>query len=191
MGRVVTLIEEPDTITWGRALQIKDEATAREYLDHRESSLGGYTTLILNFQPSDPKESPFAVLVYVALPSNKLYLGEAPYHEMAHDIATSKGNCGHNVEYLAKLAAFMRLNVPDVYDEHLFSLEHLVRSHLRKGNPKLLHHFDDAIYIDRLAEDKKLAGEREQEPNVQANGYQRSMQYTDMVHSRKLRCVKI
>lgn len=39
---------------------------------------------------------------------------------------------GHNVEYLLRLAIFMREEIPGVQDEHLFELEKLVREQLIK-----------------------------------------------------------
>ena len=38
-----------------------------------------------------------------------------------------KGPTGHNVEYVLRLADWFRLSLPDVLDEHLFTLE----SHIR------------------------------------------------------------
>lgn len=132
--------------------KIKDEKTAREYLDHRESSLGGYSTFITLFYPRDSKEEPIPVLVYVALPSNPLFLGVSLNSQIAADIATSEGNCGHNVEYLAKLCAFMRLNVPEYWDEHLADLDKLTQKFLKKNNPTLLYHFEEAYLEESLFE---------------------------------------
>lgn len=98
--------------------------------------------------PRDPREEPFAVLVYVALPSNPLYLGHAPCMQMAVEIASTEGNCGHNVEYLARLTAFMRTEVPDVFDEHLEKLDSLAREYLLNHNPRLLRLFDAAYMAD-------------------------------------------
>lgn len=39
---------------------------------------------------------------------------------------------GHNVEYLLRLAIFMREEIPGVHDEHLFMLEKLVREELTR-----------------------------------------------------------
>jgi hypothetical protein len=137
----VTLIEDEQDVTWGKSFQMNDETASREYLDNRESTLGGYTTIITTFYPRDTNVAPFPVLVYMATAENPHYLGPAPLPQIAHEIATSRGNSGHNVEYLAKLALFMRLNVPDVQDSHLYELETLCCQFLERLQPNLLYFF--------------------------------------------------
>lgn len=95
------------------------------------------------------------MLVYVALPSNPLFMGAAPYSQMAVEIATTEGNCGHNVEYLARLTAFMRTEVPDVYDEHLEKLDTLAREYLEVHNPRLLYIFEQAYVPDNSLFERK------------------------------------
>jgi len=147
LGRVVTLIEEDGAETWGRAFLLRDEEAAKEYLNHRETDLGGYTTLSLNFSCVDGKT--MQVLVYVALPNNPLFLGPAPLITIANEIILAQGVCGHNVEYLANLAAFMRIHVPEDrrrFDDHLVQLDFLVQS-LITSDGQLSHlqvHFDEA-----------------------------------------------
>ena len=41
-------------------------------------------------------------------------------------IANAQGVNGHNVEYLLRLAEFMRTEAPEVRDRHLFELESIV-----------------------------------------------------------------
>lgn len=134
-------------MTFGRAFLIKDVQSARQYLDHRESSLGGYTTLQLDFFPLQGARVAIPVLVYIALPCNPLFLGPAPLESIAHQIVHSEGHSGHNVEYLAKLSAFMTLHVPAQvhYDDHLLALEALVRKYLKSHKPDLMQHFDSAL----------------------------------------------
>lgn len=147
LGRVVTLIEEEGAETWGRAFLLRDEEAAKEYLDHRETDLGGYTTLSLNFSCVDGKT--MEVLAYVALPNNPLFLGTAPLVTIANEIILAQGVCGHNVEYLANLATFIRIHVPEDrrhFDDHLLQLDFLVRS-LITSDGQLSHlqvHFDEA-----------------------------------------------
>ena len=40
----------------------------------------------------------------------------------------SSGDSGHNVEYVLKLAEWMRAKLPDIHDPHLFTLEELIRA---------------------------------------------------------------
>ncbi|CAG2167116.1 unnamed protein product [Oppiella nova] len=141
-------MEEEGVSTWGRAFQFIDEASTLAYLTNRESSLGGYNTVIAQFHPRDPKEDPFPVLVYIALPCNSLFLGSAPLDSIAKDIALSEGMCGPNVEYLAKLSAFMRIHLPHESDDHLYRLEDLVRKLIREHeecDDKLEKIFDEAL----------------------------------------------
>ncbi|CAG2123046.1 unnamed protein product, partial [Medioppia subpectinata] len=135
--------------TWGRAFQFTDEASTLAYLTNRESSLGGYSTVITQFYPRDPRDDPFPVLVYIALPCNQLFMGSASLDVIAKDIALSAGICGPNVEYLAKLTAFMRIHLPDESDDHLYRLEDLVRKQVTGGgqecDERLLKLFDEAM----------------------------------------------
>lgn len=65
----------------------------------------------------------FKVLVYIATPTNSLWLGEASETEIASQIIDCKGPSGHNVEYVLRLANFMRDHFPNEMDQHLYTLE--------------------------------------------------------------------
>ncbi|RWS29470.1 Cation transport regulator-like protein 1 [Leptotrombidium deliense] len=193
LGRVVTLTENEKEDTWGRAFRMNDEQVSRAYLDNREASEGGYATRITKFIPLDPKEEPFAVLVYIALPSNPLYLGPTSITKIAKDIAECSGTCGPNVEYLAKLAAFMRLNVPHVWDEHLFTLESLVKMYLLERNSnELLNYFEAAVIEDKdmTLEYWSKANKFENDTEPVSPNVVQTMHFADLVPSRSLRCVK-
>lgn len=135
-GRVATLVEDKEGITWGKAFLVAAEDTAAlPYLDTRECTLGGYRIYTVNFHPrpdcfssspSSLQEKKNAVL-YIAVPENKHWLGAAPLPDIAKQILECHGPSGSNVEYLLRLAEFMRDEVPEALDEHLFSLERLVR----------------------------------------------------------------
>lgn len=75
---------------------------------------------------------PFPSLLYVATPSNRLWLGDAPLGCIASQIVSSSGATGHNVEYLLRLAEYMRACAPEADDDHLFLLESLVRDQIRE-----------------------------------------------------------
>lgn len=149
----MTLIPDEDSVTWGKAFQMNDQQASRTYLDTREVQLGGYTTIAAEFVPLDQTVAPFEVLIYIALPGNEQYLGIASYKSMANDIISSKGHAGHNLEYLAKLAQFMREHLPTVQDDHLYLLEQLCIYMLQRRNPALLHYFH---YTSRSVEKKWL-----------------------------------
>ncbi|KAB7506470.1 Glutathione-specific gamma-glutamylcyclotransferase 1, partial [Armadillidium nasatum] len=94
-------------LTWGVAYEVTGEA-ALKYLNEREVTLGGYTTELVTFYPRDRSTQPF------------------PYD--------SNLKRGHNVEYLVRLADFMREKIPEEYDEHLSTLETLVRNRIKENN---------------------------------------------------------
>ena len=132
---------------------IKDEEKCKSYLDQRECQEGGYEAKMVEFTPRDDDDffspssqsSSFKVLVYIALPTNRFFLGPAPTMTIACDISLASGECGTNVEYLAKLIAFMRYNWPEVWDDHLYELETMVKNILSKRFPCKLKYFDNAL----------------------------------------------
>ena len=67
-------------------------------------------------------------IVYYATPKNSLYMGDGSIDELADDISTSSGVSGHNIEYLFRLADFMRECLPKENDEHVFALDRRIRT---------------------------------------------------------------
>ena len=63
-----------------------------------------------------------------------LRLGPAPAREMALQIARSAGPSGPNSQYLLNLAKFMREEVSQHEDQHLFELEALVKNFLETNS---------------------------------------------------------
>lgn len=115
----------------------EDHLSSLAYLDNREKTLGGYTSIVTNFYPKDSNEV-FQVLVYIATPENDHYLGPASLPKIADEVVKAKGLCGHNVEYVLKLAEFFRNHLPEAIDNHLFYLEEYVRSKLKSNNINVL-----------------------------------------------------
>lgn len=137
-GRVATLIEDTDGITWGRVFLLSaGDKAALPYLKGRECCLGGYRTCRVPFYPrpdlfaettvSTISTNANRALLYIALPENRHWLGAAPLPDIAKQIIECQGPSGPNAEYLLKLADFMRQEIPEALDDHLFSLERLVR----------------------------------------------------------------
>ncbi|XP_074540702.1 glutathione-specific gamma-glutamylcyclotransferase 1 [Halichoeres trimaculatus] len=124
-GRVVTLIEDDDASTWGVAFEVigSQVEEALKYLNVRETVCGGYSTKMVDFFPEGEDEHPVQAMLYIATTDNPLYLGPASPEEIGTQIAVSRGKTGHNLEYLLRLAEFMRSSCPHVEDHHLFSIE--------------------------------------------------------------------
>lgn len=130
-GRVATLVEDRQDVTHGVALELKGEE-ALDYLNNREMTLGGYSQQITLFHPQEvedrPSPPPFPVLVFVASPNSGPYwLGPAEPQDIAEQVVTSSGPSGHNVEYVLKLAEWVHRTLPEVWDDHLFTIEVEVR----------------------------------------------------------------
>lgn len=124
-GRVVTLIEDDDANTWGVAFEVTGSQVEEslKYLNVRETVCGGYATKMVDFFPKGEGQSPVQALVYIATCDNPLYLGPASAEEIGTQIALCRGKTGFNLEYLLRLAEFMRTRCPNVEDHHLFSIE--------------------------------------------------------------------
>lgn len=171
------------------------EKKAFSYLNNRECQLGGYLTTITTFFPRrDAKEEkcikPFPVILYLATPSNRHWLGDSSLSDIANQICESTGNSGHNVEYVLRLADFVRENIPEAEDDHLFTLEYLVRSQIKEKNLCLKTLMGE---VKKDKSEEREFGEGEQEPEAAAEGRVRteSFQFTSTVSSKKLRCVNI
>ncbi|MEQ2295457.1 Glutathione-specific gamma-glutamylcyclotransferase 1 [Ameca splendens] len=134
-GRVVTLVEDQEASTWGVAYEVPEShiEESLQYLNTREVMLGGYTTKMVEFVPKEKSHGPLLALVYIATSDNPIYLGPASDVEIAAQISISSGKTGHNIEYLLRLAEFMRLCCPEVEDGHLFSIEAAVLKNFPRG----------------------------------------------------------
>ncbi|XP_068613447.1 glutathione-specific gamma-glutamylcyclotransferase 1-like [Brachionichthys hirsutus] len=122
-GRVVTLVEDDDERTWGVAFEVTGSQVdeSLRYLDLRETVCGGYVMKMVDFFADG--QPPVRALLYVATSDNPLYLGPASPEEIGTQIAACRGRTGPNLEYLLRLAEFMRSSCPHVEDSHLFSIE--------------------------------------------------------------------
>lgn len=182
-GRVATLIEDKEGITWGCAFKVTGQL-ALDYLKQRECTLGGYQTDYIRFYPRKASEwsgisgQAFPALVYIATPKNDLWIGEEPLVETARQIAECQGPSGHNVEYLIRLAIFMREELPGACDEHLFELEGLVRRFVAEAN----------VAITSLLGSAPRRIRRDSHEEVRRHV---SFEFTARVPEKKLRCLHI
>mgnify|MGYP006093251123 FL=1 len=119
-GRVVTLIEDPSAVCWGRAYlisaQSRDEVIS--HLDYREK--GGYSLHHTEMAFPGTDHRPADGLIYIATPGNPNWLGEAPLPEIAAQVLSSKGPSGQNTEYVEELAR--ALAEIGAEDPHVFDL---------------------------------------------------------------------
>ncbi|XP_075227225.1 putative glutathione-specific gamma-glutamylcyclotransferase 2 isoform X2 [Lycorma delicatula] len=173
---------------WGKAFRLTGEA-ALPYLDNRECVLGGYKTQFATFYVRNDRDenASFPVLIYVARPDNRLWLGDAPLPDIANQIITSKGATGHNVEYLLRLAKFMREDIPEAEDSHLFTLEFLVMTRIKEQNLCLKYLMGEIQQASDPPPEVIQLPEPEPAPELRQN----SFQFITMVPPKKLRCLNI
>ncbi|XP_041351191.1 putative glutathione-specific gamma-glutamylcyclotransferase 2 isoform X1 [Gigantopelta aegis] len=128
-GRVVTLVpsDNPNDCVWGLAYKIAKENVQKivHQLDYREKD--GYKLTLVTFYPEADLE-PLDISLYIGNDQNPFFLGPAPLRDIAQQIYDAVGPSGTNIEYLLKLATASRDLFPSVYDSHLFTLEHEVKS---------------------------------------------------------------
>jgi cation transport protein ChaC len=77
--------------------------------------LGSIETLVV--------QQPYVVNVYIGSSDSHLFLGEASVQDIAFQIAGSRGPSGPNSEYVFQLSHFMKTEIPDASDPHLFAIE--------------------------------------------------------------------
>ncbi|CAL8148583.1 unnamed protein product [Orchesella dallaii] len=143
-GRVVTLVPSSNSRArvWGVSYKLEDEEAISRLMEREKR----YSQVNLTFFPvplSNPSTdatsssskvdtcrwsasvptSSFTAVTYIGPQNGPLFLGEANLDAIAHQIATASGPSGSNVDYLFKLAQFMRIHLSHVQDEHLFQLE--------------------------------------------------------------------
>lgn len=190
-GRVATLIEEKEGIVHGRAFQVQ-ERVALPYLEKRECTLGGYTTTISTFHSRDGGRK-FPAIIYIATNKNEHWLGEASLHNIARQISECSGPSGHNVEYLFRLADFMRRYLPEAHDEHLFTLELLVRSRVKKKNMCLRTLMGNRDFVIDLAADEVSVSDEDElaDDVVNNNLRENTFQFILEVPDKAKRCLKI
>lgn len=136
-GRVLTLTKVPNAKCWGLVFEVRGKEKITACLDKlclREQSLGHYEVSVVPVYTAEESSQPLNAIVYHALPGNDLYTGESTEEEIAFDISTCHGVCGHNLEYLLRLTDFLRDQAPEDDDHHVFGVERLVRQRLRLPN---------------------------------------------------------
>lgn len=183
-GRVVTLIEDKKGITWGCAYKVSGEF-ALKYLEQRECVLGGYETKYTKFFPRIASEfsgisgEAFSVVLYIATPTNIYWAGDDSLEIIAEQIVNASGPSGHNIEYLLRLAIFMRDEIQHAEDDHLFTLEMLVRKKL--ANRKVCIH-------TIMGHQRPYRIQRDDHEHLRRNI---TFAHSSRVPEKKLRCLNI
>jgi len=180
-GRVATLVEEEGAITHGIALELKGKE-ALDYLNNREMTLGGYLQKISTFHPTEKEIPPFPVLVFIATHESKHWLGPACEASIAKQVVNSCGPSGHNVEYVLKLANWLRLTFPKVFDQHLYLIEHHIRHEIEVQKLNL----DDLMGVDEVGEVAVASSIPAPAPAVN-----RPSSFMSCCQQKTLRCVKL
>lgn len=183
-GRVVTLVEEEKGITWGCAYKVTGDL-ALQYLEQRECTLGGYEIVYAKFYPHKASEfsgisgEAFPTILYIATPKNAFWAGDnSSLEHIASQIVAARGPSGHNIEYLLRLAQFMRDELPHAVDDHLFELEKLVRDEIIKQK----------ICIYSVMGNQPAAIPRDYH---ESHRRQVTFAHTSRIPEKKLRCLNI
>jgi len=182
-GRVATLVAEKEGITWGCAYKVTGK-TALEYLNQRECTLGGYVTTDSKFFPrvatcdTEFCGDAFPVLIYIATNKNELWLGDLPIENIAQEVCESEGISGHNVEYVLRLAEFMREEIPNEHDKHLFDLEYNIIQILNRNNTSIYSLM--GITPAKIRRDSHAGRQHET-----------TFEFASRVPDKKLRCLNI
>jgi len=77
-------------------------------------------------------DSTIHALVFTVTHDNDLYLGPSDITTLAREIAGASGFAGTNVEYVTKMADFIREFIPEEEDSHLFELDRQVKFEVSK-----------------------------------------------------------
>lgn len=126
-----------------------------EALDHlgvRECLLGGYISVMTPFyersSSNQPAPAPISVLMFTATEANELFLGPAESMDaLAAQIISCRGPCGHNIQYVTRLANYMREHVPEEKDPHLYGLVARIEKQLHERGLDMDALIEDAATI--------------------------------------------
>lgn len=141
-GRVATLTRQDNAECWGLVYEVRGAEKIAHALDHlqlREQTVGHYdVNMVPVYAKAGVDQAPVQAIIYHALPGNDLWLGDASLEEQAADVACCAGVAGHNIEYLFRLADWMREALPGVADDHLFGIEKRVRELIGRSRDDVL-----------------------------------------------------
>lgn len=125
----------------------------------------------------------------MATPRNPHWLGEARLSDIAEQIADCSGPSGHNVEYVVRLANFMRDHFPGEADHHLYGLEEEVMKRIEGRKLCLGSMMGDGkgcVRFVRTARDR-----REESPAQEGEPERENLKYAARIAKKNLRCLNI
>lgn len=146
-GRVVTLIpsNEQSSVVWGIGYKIASDKINEvlKHLDYREKN--GYERHVIKFYPYPIDETNVTnesagaaminIIIYVANKDNQSYAGDRNnLSDIVDQIYNATGPSGTNREYVYRLADAMRHYFPGQSDQHLYSIESMLRDREQKTN---------------------------------------------------------
>jgi len=115
-------------------------------------------------------------------------------------VLNCSGASGHNVEYVLRLADWFRQKLPEVQDEHLFTLDAMIRTLIRerglclKSMMKEECHEEHEPYSDGESDEEERANSENdddaEEEERQKRG-RKSGGYASNVGRKALRCCKV
>lgn len=141
------------------------------------------------FLRSFSREVIVSLYIYICL-LFALYFVQEPRHNdfRKRQVTECKGEAGHNIEYVLRLAEFFRDNLPEVIDDHLFTLEYLVRKRMKEENICLV----DKEPVAQVKEEVvSLAEAAQPDNNLNQEVRRDSFQYLSRVSPKKLLCLKV
>ena len=113
-------------------------------------------------------------------------------------VVYSSGNSGHNVEYVLRLADWMRDKLPDIEDEHLYTIESHIRRIIQENNLCLKSMMQNekckthSISTTSSESDEKEESEHEiEDASSDTESAPTTSKYSSKVLNKKLRCVKL
>ena len=98
-----------------------------------------------------------------------------------------RGAAGHNIEYVIRLADFFRDHLPEVHDDHLFSLEASVRQHMEQ---KKMVWIESSTSL-KEPQSTELAATDAESVAADAQVRRDSFQHQSRLAPKKLLCLKV
>ena len=111
-------------------------------------------------------------------------------------MVNSSGNSGHNVEYVLRLADWMRDSLPDIADDHLYTIEFHIQRIVKEKNLCIKSMMKDekcskhspSVIKDIAREEKESESDDVSSDNESTSN---TSDYSSKVLNKKLRCVKV